>query len=63
MRFTVTINDELYQQAMELSDPRIEKPADLIHEAIKTYVRIQAARRLSALGGEASSMKGIPRRK
>ncbi|MDW7748258.1 type II toxin-antitoxin system VapB family antitoxin [Halomonas sp.] len=63
MRFTVTINDELYQQAMELSDPRIEKPADLIHEAIKTYVRIQAARRLSALDGEASSMKDIPRRK
>ncbi|WP_183384407.1 type II toxin-antitoxin system VapB family antitoxin [Halomonas stenophila] len=63
MRFTVTIDDDLYQQAMELSDPPIEKTADLIHEAIRTYVRIQAARRLSALGGEAPSMKDIPRRK
>jgi Arc/MetJ family transcription regulator len=63
MRFTVTIDDDLYQQAMELSDPRIEKPSDLVHEAIKTYVRLQAARRLSALGGEEPSMKAIPRRK
>ncbi|WP_284047900.1 type II toxin-antitoxin system VapB family antitoxin [Halomonas gemina] len=62
MRVTVTIDNELYQQAMELSEARIEKPSDLIHEAIKTYVRVQAARRLSALGGEAPSMKAIPRR-
>lgn len=63
MRTTVTIDDDLYKQALDLSEPGLEKPSDLFHEAFKTYVRVQAARRLAALGGKAPDMKDIPRRR
>lgn len=63
MRTTVTIDDELYRQAMELAGPEVEKPADLFREAMKTYVRVQGARRLAALGGTAPHMPAIPRRR
>lgn len=53
MRTTVTIDDALYEQALNLADPGMEKPSDLFREAMKTYVRVQAARRLAALGGAA----------
>ena len=48
MRTTVTIDDALYQRALELADPTMDK-ADLFREAIKTFVRFQAAKRLAAL--------------
>jgi hypothetical protein len=61
---TITIDDELYQQALELSESALDNPnpSDFFHEAMKTYVRVQAARRLSALGGKAPAMRDIPRR-
>lgn len=62
MRTTVTIDDALYQQALELADPDMDK-ADLFREAIKTFVRVQAARRLAALGGQAPEMADVPRRR
>ena len=37
--------------------------ADLFREAIKTFVRVQAAKRLSALGGAMPDMPDIPRRR
>ena len=49
MRTTVTIDDALYEQALEVADPGMDK-ADLFREAIKTFVRIQAAKRLASLG-------------
>lgn len=61
MRTTVTIDDALYQQALEMADPDMDK-ADLFREAIKTFVRVQAARRLARLGGAAPDMTPIPRR-
>jgi hypothetical protein len=36
--------------------------ADLFREAIKTFVRVQAARRLVSLGGAAPDIANIPRR-
>jgi hypothetical protein len=36
--------------------------ADLFREAVKTFVRVQAARRLASLGGAAPDMADIPRR-
>lgn len=63
MEVTVSIDDELYEQALELSEPGLDKPSDLIHQAMKAYVRVQAARRLAALGGDAPSMQDIPRRR
>ncbi|MEX0604079.1 MAG: type II toxin-antitoxin system VapB family antitoxin [Marinobacter sp.] len=62
MRTTVTIDDSLYQKALDVADPDMNK-ADLFREAISTFVRVQAAKRLAALGGTASDMKDIPRRK
>ncbi|KQP19796.1 DUF2191 domain-containing protein [Pseudorhodoferax sp. Leaf267] len=61
MRTTVTIEDALYEQALEVADPEMDK-ADLFREAIKTFVRVQAAKRLAALGGSAPGMADIPRR-
>ena len=61
MRTTVTIDDALYEKALEMADPDMDK-ADLFREAIKTFVRVQAARRLASLGGAAPDMANIPRR-
>jgi Arc/MetJ family transcription regulator len=62
MRTTVTIDDDLFQRALEVADPGTDK-ADLFREAIKVFVRVQAAKRLAALGGKAPRMKSIPRRR
>lgn len=61
MRTTVTIDDALYQRALEVADPDMDK-ADLFREAVKTYVRIQAARRLAALGAAEPQMEYVVRR-
>lgn len=61
MRTTVTIDDALYQKALELADPAMDK-ADLFREAVRTFVRVQSARRLAALGGTTPQMPEIPRR-
>ncbi len=62
MRTTITVEDDLYEKAREYAEPGIMSASDLIREAIKTYVRVQAAKRLSALGGAAPEMADIPRR-
>lgn len=62
MRTTVTIDDELYQRALELADPAMDR-ADLFREAIKTFVRVQAAKRLAALGATKPQMQDVPRRR
>jgi Arc/MetJ family transcription regulator len=49
MRTTVTIDDELFAKALDMADPQMDR-ADLFREAIKTFVRVQAAKRLAALG-------------
>ena len=62
MRTTVTIEDSLYAKAIELADPNMDK-ADLFREAMQTFVRVQAAKRLAALGGRAPGMKDVSRRR
>jgi Arc/MetJ family transcription regulator len=62
MRTTVTIDDELYNKALEVADPSMDK-ADLFREAIKTFVRVRAAKRLAALGATMPEMSEIPRRR
>jgi Arc/MetJ family transcription regulator len=61
MRTTVTIDEELYQQALDMADPGMDK-AELFREAIKMFVRVRAAKRLAALGGAAPDMRAISRR-
>ncbi len=62
MRTTVTIDDDLYQRALEVAEPGLEK-SDLFRAAIQTYIRVQAAKRLAALGGRAPTMQDVPRRR
>jgi Arc/MetJ family transcription regulator len=62
MRTTITIDDALYQKALELADPQMDK-ADLFREAISTFVRVQAGKRLAALGGRSPKMPDVPRRR
>jgi Arc/MetJ family transcription regulator len=62
MRTTVTIDDELYQKALEVADPGMYK-GDLFREAIKMFVRVQAGKHLAALGGKVPAMKKIRRRR
>jgi Arc/MetJ family transcription regulator len=62
MRTTVTIDDDLYQRALEVADPGMEK-SDLFREAMKVFVRVQSGKRLATLGGKAPGMKHIPRRR
>jgi hypothetical protein len=62
MRIIVTIDDSLYERALEVADPGMDK-ADLFREAIKTFVRVQSAKRLAALGATLPEMQEIPRRR
>ena len=61
MRTTVTIDDALYERALEVAEPTMDK-ADLFREAIKIFVRVHAAKRLAALGAAMPQMKDLPRR-
>ena len=61
MRTTVTIDDGLYEQALAVADQSMDK-SDLFREAIRTYIRVQTAKRLAALGGTMPDMQDIPRR-
>lgn len=60
MRTTVTIEDSLYEKALMMAEPEMDK-ADLFREAIKTFIRVKAAKRLAALGGAMPEMEDIPR--
>lgn len=62
MRTTVTIDDRLYRQALEVADASMDK-ADLFREAIKIFIQVQAGKRLAALGSIAPQMQEIPRRR
>lgn len=61
MRTTVTIDDALYERALQLADPAMDK-ADLVCEVFRTFVRVQSAKRLAALGAAAPEMGEVPRR-
>lgn len=62
MRTTVTIDDDLYRRALEVADPGMDK-SQMFREAMQVFVRVQAAKRLVALGGQAPAMKPVPRRR
>lgn len=61
MRITVTIDDELYNKAIEMADPAMDT-TDLFREALKTFVRVRVAQRLAALGGTMPDMPDSPGR-
>jgi hypothetical protein len=62
MRTTVSIEDELFDQAAQFCEPNSDK-ASVIREAMQTFVRVNAAKRLAAIGSNQPEMEDIPRRK
>jgi len=62
MRATVTIDDELYEQALEMAEPGMDK-SELFRVAVETFVRVQAAKRLAALGTAQPDMQEEPRQR
>lgn len=61
MRTTLTIDDDLYAQALQLAPPGLEK-AELIRECVKAYIQRQTAQRLADLGGTMPDIEAPPRR-
>ncbi|BDT68247.1 antitoxin VapB32 [Comamonadaceae bacterium OS-1] len=61
MRITVTIDNKLYAQAMELL-PGPMKPSELVSRALMAWIRAENAKHLVAMGGQAPNMTDIPRR-
>lgn len=61
MEVTITIDDALYEKALKLADPDMEK-VNIFQEAMKTFVRVQAAKLLIALGGTLPQVLDISRR-
>lgn len=59
MRTTVTIDDELFQRAAELTG--IEEKSALLREGLATLVRVESAKRLAALGGSDADATAAPR--
>jgi Arc/MetJ family transcription regulator len=61
MRTTLTLDDELFAKAQELTG--ITDKAALVREALKALVEREAAHRLARLGGSAPELKLSTRRK
>ncbi|MDR0564211.1 MAG: type II toxin-antitoxin system VapB family antitoxin [Azoarcus sp.] len=62
MQITITIDDSLYKQALEIAGPSMDKD-NLFNEAIKTFIRVRAASRLASLGATLPEMLEIFRRR
>ncbi len=61
MRTTVTIDDALLARAAELTG--VEERATLLRMGLETLVRVEAGRRLAALGGSDPDATAAPRRR
>jgi len=60
-RTTLILDDELLERAREMTG--ITEKTAIIHEGLKTLIRLESARRLIALGGSQPKLKRIPRRR
>lgn len=61
MRTTVTVDDELVARARSLSG--VSETSALMRQGLQTLVRVEAARRLAALGGSDPDAAAAPRRR
>lgn len=61
MRTTVTIDDQLLEDAIELTG--ITEKSTLIREALKSIVAREAGRRLARMGGTMPDLVAPPRRR
>ena len=61
MRTTITVDDELLEEAARLSG--IEERPALIREALRALVARESARRLARMGGSDPDLELPPRRR
>ncbi|RYE11400.1 MAG: type II toxin-antitoxin system VapB family antitoxin [Hyphomicrobiales bacterium] len=61
MRTTVTIDDDLLDDAKELTG--IKETSRLMREALQVLVAREAGRRLAAMGGSQPDLAYVPRRR
>lgn len=55
MRITITIDDQLYAQALAwLPDPM--PPSELVRQALMAWIRSESTKHLVAMGGQAPNM-------
>ena len=62
MRITIEIDDALYERAFQLAAPGIDK-AELIQETLRTFVHVQSAKQLAALGASEPEIVDVRRRR
>ncbi|MCL2889250.1 MAG: type II toxin-antitoxin system VapB family antitoxin [Eggerthellaceae bacterium] len=55
MRTTITIEDELYEEAQRMVNTR--KPSQLFNMSLQALIKQEKAKRLSALGGSIPEFK------
>lgn len=61
MRTTISIDDQLLEEARELSG--VSETGPLIRAALEALIQREAALRLARLGGSAPDIEDIPRRR
>jgi len=61
MRTNIVIDDELLNEAFSVSNAKTKK--DLIHEALREYVRLKKRRDLTELAGAISFHKNFDHKK
>ncbi len=61
MRTTLNIDDDLLEQARELSG--LEEKTSLIREGLRALIERESARRLAKLGGSQPQLESTPRRR
>ncbi|WP_421874125.1 type II toxin-antitoxin system VapB family antitoxin [Pararhizobium sp.] len=61
MRTTVILDDELLEEAQELTD--IKERSALLREALTALIQRESARRLALLGGSQPDLEHTPRRR
>lgn len=61
MRTTLTIDDDLFAKAEELTG--VHEKSALLRESLKALIERESARRLAKLGGSEPDLKPVPRRR
>ncbi|MBP1858647.1 type II toxin-antitoxin system VapB family antitoxin [Rhizobium herbae] len=61
MRTTIVLDDELLEEAQELTE--IKEKSALMREALTALIQRESARRLALLGGSQPDLEDIPRRR
>lgn len=61
MRTTLTIDDDLFAKAEELTG--VHEKSALLRESLKALIERESARRLAMLGGSEPDLKPVPRRR